>query len=582
MNTLANVSMLETDKPIRKASPDIDPHIEMYKLFLTSKEAIEIHISNVTHPSSGIEVYDMHGTKLCEVRYTPGGSLILPFFPPEDGFYYIKLTIGPDPDPQHSCQLHVDKYVRLCGTMEDDREFTAAGGPYMIGPTDVTIPAGVCVSFEAGASINVRCQHKIIVEDYGSIAFNGQKDTPVIIIGAIDNGTAHHWGQLVLSSQAKSSFTHILVQYDNDEDGVDFLASSSPFVARSTSIEQFQADIAKTSYLERAIVVPPSSRLAFIKTWFQQSSPYRFHLLGDLLPFELYFGIDVTTFAHWETETKRVNEHRSQAGDVNYWDFVNGNFTADLLEATHLFSNNQQSSEPRIQRLIDFLLLAQSWRQKHGYFKWYDLIDPFSEHDQEFFKTFEEMSSSFWLAHNTSIIYWDTIARDLGIWQKEDFFEQQFINSVIVRLHFAADLPFSLTGYGNNIPPVGFLGISIHYGPFRYPEQYPAPGPEFDVNYGQLSTAEYLKFMLESLLKGQTNPVYTWWIPTQADRDLFHILNEKGISLESPPEDWDREFIQPAQKTLDEIRAHYLGHFQLEHVRSSTAYVQAQQVLATS
>lgn len=80
MNTLANVSMLETDKPIRKASPDIDPHIEMYKLFLTSKEAIEIHISNVTHPSSGIEVYDMHGTKLCEVRYTPGGSLILPFF----------------------------------------------------------------------------------------------------------------------------------------------------------------------------------------------------------------------------------------------------------------------------------------------------------------------------------------------------------------------------------------------------------------------------------------------------------------------------------------------------------------------
>lgn len=36
MNTFASVSMLETDKPIRKASPDLDPHIEMYKLYLTS------------------------------------------------------------------------------------------------------------------------------------------------------------------------------------------------------------------------------------------------------------------------------------------------------------------------------------------------------------------------------------------------------------------------------------------------------------------------------------------------------------------------------------------------------------------
>ncbi|QHZ58326.1 hypothetical protein M655_023265 [Brevibacillus sp. NSP2.1] len=582
MNTFASVSMLETDKPIRKASPDLDPHIEMYKLYLTSEEAVEIHISNLTHPSSAIEVYDVHGTKLSEARFAPGGSIILPFFPDEDGFYYIKLTIGPDPDPQHACQLHVDKYVRLSGTIESDRVFTAKGGPYLIGPEDTTILAGVRVSFEAGTSINVRCQHKLIVEDSGSIAFNGEADNPVVIIGAIDNGSSHRWSQLVLSPSAQTSFTHILVQYDNDEDGVDFLASSSPFADGATSLEQFQADIAKTSYLERAVVVPPSSRLAFIKTWFQQSSPYRFSLFGDLLPFELYFGIDVATFAHWEAETKRIDEQRSQAGDVNYWDFVNGNFTADLLEATHLFANNQQSPELRIQRLIDFLLLAQSWRKKHGYFKWYDLIDPFNEHDDEFFKTFEEMSSAFWLAHNTSIIYWDTIARDLGIWQKESFFERQFINSVIVRLHFAADLPFSLTGYGNNIPPVGFLGISIHYGPLRYPEQYPAPGPEFDVNYGPLSIAEYLKFILESLVKGQTNPVYTWWIPTQADKDLFQILDEKGISLESPPEDWDREFVQPAQKTLEEIRAHYLGHLTLEHSRSAKGYLQTESALSTT
>ncbi|MGN7470685.1 hypothetical protein [Brevibacillus sp. SAFN-007a] len=582
MNSFASVSMLETDKPIRKASPDRDPHSEMYKLFLTSQEAVEIHISNLTHPASAIEVYDRHGTKLSEGRFASGGSIILPFFPYEDGFYYLKLTLGPDSDPQHACQLHVDKYVRLSGRIESDCVLTAQNGPYLVGPDDVTIPAGVRVSFEVGASINVRCQRKIIVQDGGAISFNGEADKPVVIIGAIDNGTAHRWSQLVPSPLAHISFTHILVQYDNDEDGVDFLASSSPFAAGAISLEQFQADIAKTNALERALLVLPSARLAFIQTWFQQSSPYRFSLFGDLLPFELYFGIDVTTFAHWETETKRVDEQRSQAGDVNYWDFVNGNFTADLLEATHLFANNRQSPEPRLQRLIDFLLLAQSWRKKHGYFKWYDLIDPFNEHDDEFFKTFEEMSSAFWLAHNTSIIYWDTIARDLGIWHKESFFERQFINSVIVRLHFAADLPFSLPGYGNNIPPVGFLGLSIHYGPLRYPEQYPAPEPESAVNYGSLSTAEYLKFIVESLVKGQTNPVYTWWIPTQADKDLFHLLDEKGISLASPPEEWDREFVQPAQKTLEEIRAYYLGPLTQEPGRSAQAYVRTPSALGTT
>lgn len=582
MNPFASVSMLETAKPIRKASPGLDPHIEMYKLFLTAEEAAEIHISNLTHPSSSIEVYDVHGTKLSEARFASDGTIILPFFPREDGFYYIKLTIGPDPDPQHACQLHVDKYVRLSGAIDSNRVFTAKDGPYLIGPEDAIIPAGVCVSFEAGTSINVRCQHKLIVQDNGSLSFNGEADKPVVIIGAIDDGSSHRLRQLVLAPLAKTSFAHILVQYDHDEDGVDFLATSSPFVEGATTLEQFQADMAHTSYLERAIVVPPSARLAFIKTWFQQTSPYRFNLFDDLLPSELYFGIDVTTFAHWEVETKRIDEQRSQAQDVNYWDFVNGNFTADLLEATHLFASNQQSSEPRLQRLIDFLLIAQKWRKKHGYFKWYDLIDPFNEHDDEFFKTFEEMSSAFWLAHNTSIIYWDTIARDLGIWQKESFFERQFINSVIVRLHFAADLPFSLPGYGNNIPPVGFLGISIHYGPLRYPQQYPAPGPESAVNYGPLSTAEYLKFLLVSLVKGKTNPVYTWWIPTQADKELFEILNEKGVSLESPPEDWDREFVQPAQKTLEEIRAHYLGPLTLRPSRSANGYLPAQSTLGTT
>lgn len=560
MNLITSTSILLTDKKIRNTSPELEPKVEMYKLFLSAADAIEIHISNVTHPSSNIIIYDIHRTKLAEATYSPNTPIILPFFPKEDGLYYVQVTIGPDPDPQHVYQLHVDKYKRLSGIINHSEELSAENGPYMIGPEDVIVAAGTSICFEEGASINVRCQNKLIVQAGASIAFHGEQDKPVVIIGAISDATEHRWSQLVLSPAAKASFRHMIVQYDNDADGVDFLKSSAPFIAIASSVEEFEAVVAKTNYVERAAVVPPSTRLSFIKNWFQESSPYRFSLLGDLLP-ELYFGIDVATFAHWETDTMRINEERVRSGEINYWDFVNGNFTADLIEATHLFSNKESSSELRIQRLIDFLLLAQKWRQKHGYFSLFDIVNPFHEHDEEFYKTFEEMSSSFWLAHNTSIVHWDTLSREIGIWQQESFFEQQFINSVIIRLHFAADLPFTLPGYGNNIPPVGFLGISIHYGPFRYPEDYPAPEPAFDVNNGELSTATYVKFMIESLIDGKTNPVYTWWIPTQADKELFRIMQDKGISLDSPPEDWDREFVQPSRKTLEEIRAYYLNPF---------------------
>lgn len=122
----------------------------------------------------------------------------------------------------------------------------------------------------------------------------------------------------------------------------------------------------------------------------------------------------------------------------------------------------------------------------------------------------------------------------------------------------AADLPFTIPGYGNNIPPIGFLGISINWGPLRYPQQYPAPEPERDVNKGKLTMAEYIKFIFESLIKGQANPIYTWWLPTQVDKQLYHLLEERGLALDSPPEDWDREFIQPSQKTLKEIQQFYL------------------------
>ncbi|WP_429843311.1 hypothetical protein [Brevibacillus sp. FIR094] len=231
MTVSSYTSILETDKRIRKASPNLEAKVEMYKLFLASTDAIEIHMSNLTHPLTTIRIYDIHRTKLTEAEYSPNAPIILPFFPEEDGLYYVQLTIGPDPDPQHIYQLHVDKYKRLSGIIHQSEEFTAENGPYMIGPEDVIIAAGTSISFEAGTSINVRCQNKIFVQNGASVSFRGESDKPVVVIGAIDDTTAHRWNQLVLSPLAEATFQHIIVQYDNDEDGVDFLISAAPFVA---------------------------------------------------------------------------------------------------------------------------------------------------------------------------------------------------------------------------------------------------------------------------------------------------------------------------------------------------------------
>ncbi|KQL46848.1 hypothetical protein AN963_18305 [Brevibacillus choshinensis] len=549
---------LLTERRIAKTSPNIDPHEEWYEITLTSTDALEIHINNLTHPDSCIEIYDKFGTRLEHSSFTPDSPIIHHFFPEKEGLYFIRLTIGPDPNPDHLYQLFVDRYTPLSGTIIGSIRLTAEEGPYLIGPRDLIIPAGSSVTVEAGATLNVRGPNKIVVQDSGALYLCGESTNHITIIGAIGDPTKHQWNQLFKSPQAETLTQHLVIQYDNDENGIDFLSFPTPFVATASTFEEFTATIEEASHYRRAAIIPPAARLEYIKTWFKQASPYHFSFLEELIPFELYFGNDVTSFADWEMDSLRVSSERFDAGHINYWDFVNGNFTSDLVEAAQLFTNKQSSSEPRIQRMIDFLNIGQNWRQTHGYFKWYDLLNPFNKEGEEFERTFEQMAPTFWLAHNTSIIYWDKKARELGLWEKENVLEQQFINSVIIRVHFAADLPFTIPGYGNNIPPVGFVGISINHGPLSYPKQYPIPAPEHDVNFGTLSIASYLKFFFDTLFNRRTNSIYTWWIPTQADQQLYQLLKEKGISVDSPPEDWDREFIQPSQKTLEEIQHFYL------------------------
>ncbi|MFD2368833.1 hypothetical protein ACFSO0_02280 [Brevibacillus sp. GCM10020057] len=552
---------LPTETRIVKASPNETLQQEWYEIALAKSDAIEIHINNLTHHESSLEVYDSGGVRLAAAAWVPDAPLILPFFPAEDGRYLIKLTVGPDADPDHTYHLFVDKYTRLSGTIAGSLSLSASNSPYLLGPQDVVIPAGSCLTVEAGATINVRGTSSLVVEDGGVLYLCGEATRPITVIGATGDPASHQWNQLHTSSQAQTVMSHLIIQYDNDENGAEFLSSSAPYVSASAAwVPESAARIDEAALCQRASIIPPASRLEYIKRWFQQASPYHFSFLEELLPFELYFGNDVTTFVDWEMDSDRISAKRFEVGQMNYWDFVNGNFASDLLEAADLFAGKQSSPEPRIQRLIDFLSIGQNWRQAHGYFKWYDLLNPFNREGEAFEKTFEQMASAFWLGHNTSIIYWDKVAREIGLWDKEDELEQQFINSVIIRVHFAADLPFTIPGYGNNIPPVGFIGITINHGPLRYPRQYPIPAPEHKVNCGTLSVASYLKFFIDTLLHNRTNPLYTWWIPSQADQQLFGLLQEKGISIDSPPEDWDREFIQPSQKTLEEIRQYYLAH----------------------
>lgn len=550
---------LQTQTRITKPSPNLESHDEWYQIELTSTDAIEIHINNLTHPASCVTVYDNFGTQCGQAMWTPGSPLILPFFPEDDGLYFIRLTEGPDTDPDHVYQLFVDKYTRLSGTMINASPLSAHNGPYLLGPDDVVILPGQSLTVEAGATINVRGSSRIVVQDSGALYLCGEATNPITIIGAIGDPAKHTWNQLSASPQAVTVLSHLIVQYDNDENGAEFLTTPTPFLALASSLREFTATTEEATLCKRASIVPPAARLAYIKSWFKQASPYHFSFFGELLPIELYFGNDVTTFADWEIESLRVSHERFEQGHTNYWDFVNGNFTTDLVEAAHLFANKESSPEPRIQRMIDFLTICQNWRQTHGCFKWYDLINPFHKAGDEFEKTFEELAPVFWRAHNTSIVYWDKLARELGIWKRENLLEQQFINSVIIRVHFAGDLPFAIPGYGNNIPPIGFVGISINHGPLSYPKVYPIPAPEHDVNYGTLSVANYLKFFFDTLLNKKTNSIYTWWIPSQADQELYALLQEKGISVDSPPEDWDREFIQPSQKTLEEIHHYYLS-----------------------
>ncbi|WP_248565518.1 hypothetical protein [Paenibacillus sp. L3-i20] len=322
-----------------------------------------------------------------------------------------------------------------------------------------------------------------------------------------------------------------------------------------------------------ATTIIPSDRDDAMKQWYMEVSPYKMKVATKVeytgvwyrpILFtnkkDMYHGMDVELFTSWEIESNRISDTRYNIGTINYWEWVNAGFTYDTQRAKTLADNNQTSNQINIQRLIDYRKTGKVYLKKYGRLSLGQLANPFDNVTAaKFYSHVRTMSASFWKSHNTSIVYWDDSARRYGYYGSEDPVKQTFIDGVIIRVEFTSDLPFSIPTFGNNVPPVGLIGVFLNSGPFKYPTVYPAPAPSSStIDYGNGATAEIIRAYMEFLLNEGTNPVFTWWIPGSADDEARAFLQSKGLTIDSPREDWKLQFVDPAAKTIEAIKKKYL------------------------
>ncbi|WP_202077547.1 hypothetical protein [Caldalkalibacillus salinus] len=315
--------------------------------------------------------------------------------------------------------------------------------------------------------------------------------------------------------------------------------------------------------LERLLSSSPKERLEGIRYWYKQVSPYVFKwfdIFGKLsFVRDYYFGMDVELFSRWEYDTNRVSDrlgHGTKA-KYNYWAYVNRHFCRDLYQAAVLQARDAHSDESRVQYLIDYLNAGKAWRDREGQTpllkrwrtKW---RHRYNEH-------IHHMLALFWRSHNTSIVYWDWQARVQDYYNAEDPVEQRFINGVIIRLDFVSDLPFHLPHHRNMMLPIGLIGEFLNHGPLKYPQAYPAPEPRDMLNDEQGLTAALLQHYFHFFTHRRFSAVFTWWIPTPADKLYHHMMAKHQLTIDSPQPRWIREWVQPAQKTIEEIEQRYLN-----------------------
>ncbi|MBL0387800.1 hypothetical protein JJB07_14255 [Tumebacillus sp. ITR2] len=524
-----------------------------YKFYLRAGEAVEIELSEMPRGVLyDLEVYDGDGSLVLGSAPLNDSVRFASYEGSIDADIFIRVYSQQGSDPNHEFALHVDRYKSLNGILTDNHTLYAFEGPYRIGGGDLVIAPGAVLDVEAGTILNVRSANVIRVHSGGTLNLLGSAELPVVILGATEAGPGGLWKELELAGDAVVKRQFVTIYYDHQE------TSDAPPPGQ-------------------VINILPSERPALIRQWYQLASPYLSSIIDGvestgkwydpwaIKKRDLYFGMDVEMFAQWEYESGRLCDTRFQQGVTNYWEYVNAGFLHDILLARQCVDNGESAPHFRIQRLMDYLCHGKSWREKHGVLKSTHILpklDDALEEESELHTHVKEMSTLFWWSHNTSIVYWDQLARELGLHNQEEHDENLFVNGVIIRLHFSSDLPYQFLSFGNQMPPVGMIGIFLNHGPFKYPDVYPCPpapaAPEGSLDYHDETTIGLIKTYFEFLLQDGTNPVFTWWLPTPADREARRILETTGLSMGASMQDWKRELVDPAIQTLHEIQVKYL------------------------
>lgn len=524
-----------------------------YTYFVQAGVAVEIELSDMPY---GVQydfaLYDQAGNCVQETAQHLDRVRFASFVATQDEEIYIRVFSHHGCDPDQEFALHVDRYQCLQGTLTGRHRLLANEGPYrLVG--DVVITAGAVLEVEAGTILNVRSHNCLRVQAGGTLSLLGDAHRPIVILGATPSVGGGLWQRLLLEGiTARVNHQFVTIHYDH-------------------------AELLHPQAHRHLLNLLPSERPALIRDWYKAGSPYLARLLEGVErrgrwyePWmfrkrDFYFGMDVEMFAEWEVRSGRLCDHRFVQGEVNYWEFVNAGFVQDLLLARRCVEQDHPAPHHRIQHLMEYWQQGRSWRAKHGVLKSTQVLfalEDALDAQSELHEHLQEMSRLFWKSHNTSIIYWDQSARALGLYDQETQEERLFINGVIIRLHFTCDLPYQFLSFGNQMPPVGMIGLFLNHGPFKYPAVYPAPpappAPQGTLDYHEETMVALFKMYLRFLLQKGTNPVYTWWLPTPADREVQDLLATTGLTWDASPLDWKREVIDPALQTLHEIQAQYL------------------------
>ncbi|TDQ42627.1 hypothetical protein [Aureibacillus halotolerans] len=504
---------------------------KMFSLQIAYGEAIEIHLFEHTKNSEWtLTLQDHEGVIVQQVLTTMHVAPVLVYAPKLNSVKSFSLGVT---GQGGTCTVQVDRFRVLEGKCESDQYLTRQNGPYMIGELGWTLAENVNVTVGSGTVFTMRTGGHINLRDKSSLWFKGTKEQPTIFIGLM-----HTWDTYInKASTAQVEGTHTMAQYDS-------------------KLSHQAVDLAGVAEL------PPNQRLEKVRAWYQHRSPYQFHLLhwpkkmhwaDRFHDAALYFGMDVEWFMKWETTSGRVVPLRPG----NYWDFVNSHFAEDLQQANDLYEAKRTAMHPRIQHFINYIEESDAWHRKYGRLKLTDLFRP--GFVKAWHTHFIKLSTLFWLSHNTSIVYWDNEARELGIYEREDPIEQKFIDGVVIRVNFTSALPIELPGKGRAIPPIGLIGLFLFHGPLAYPAIYPAVFPEGPFQFHAKTNAALIHGYFEAMLHHEYSSVFTWWFPTPSDLELKQILEEKQLQLHSPLEDWVRELIQPEKWSLQEIQRKYLS-----------------------